>query len=151
MKKYIILFMLSIFIMLSACNNATVSNPKNENLYIQTYNVTSFNLQEFIKENNVDYKYFCNVGEIESAIEAVEKAKKLWDKEFGKIAGTYYDPTGGRKIDIAFDENSDCWLLSGTLPDDTFGTVPVALIKSNGDVMAIYMPGLSIESTQGDG
>jgi hypothetical protein len=45
------------------------------------------------------------------------------------------------RLTIAFDENSDCWLLTGTLPEDTFGTVPIALIKSNGDVMAIYMPG----------
>ena len=141
MKKYIILFMFLIFTILSACDNATMSNPQNNDLYIQTYDVISFNLQEFIIENNIDYKYFCNVGKINSPIDAVEKAKQIWDKEFGEIGGTYNDPTGGRKIEIAFDENSDCWLLTGTLPEDTFGTVPIALIKSNGDVMAIYMPG----------
>ena len=133
--------MFLIFTILSACDNATMSNPQNNDLYIQTYDVISFNLQEFIIENNIDYKYFCNVGKINSPIDAVEKAKQIWDKEFGEIGGTYNDPTGGRKIEIAFDENSDCWLLTGTLPEDTFGTVPIALIKSNGDVMAIYMPG----------
>ena len=140
MKKYIILSVLAVFITLSACNN-TAPNQHEDGLYIQTYNVTSFNLQIFLKENNIDYNFFYNVGEINSAVEAVEAAKKIWDKEFGEISGTYYDPTEGRKIEIAFDENSDCWLLTGTLPEDTFGTVPIALIKSNGDVMAIYMPG----------
>jgi hypothetical protein len=54
MKKYIILSVLAVFITLSACNN-TAPNQHEDGLYIQTYNVTSFNLQIFLKENNIDY------------------------------------------------------------------------------------------------
>ncbi len=149
MKKYIILLVLAIFITLSACNN-TSSNPQNNDLYIQTYDVTSFDLQNFLKVNNMDYDFIYNVGKINSAVDAVEKAKEIWKNEFGEISGTYYDPTEGRRVNIAYDINHDCWLLTGTLPEDTFGTVPIVLIKTNGDVMAIYMSGYSGTHETGD-
>ena len=80
------------------------------------------------------------ISPVDIARAAVEKAKKLWDEDFGVVNGKYYDPTNGRKVEIYFDENNSCWFLSCVFSEEAFESVPMALIKSNGDVLAVWMP-----------
>lgn len=126
--------------------SSSCSNPKTNNnssgLSTKIYEVNSFDFEKFVAENNLTLDYQRNVGEIKDAADAVEKAKALWDNDFGIIDGKYYDPTEGRNVEVSFDQKSLCWLLCGTLPDNTFGTVPMAIIKSDGTVVSVWMPGV---------
>ena len=141
MMRYFIILFLMISI-LSACSNQSpkAQHENSMDLYTQTYEVESFELETLKLENNITFDDQRNVGPIKDAVNAVEKAKKLWDEDFGVVNGKYYDPTNGRKVEIYFDENNSCWFLSCVFSEEAFESVPMALIKSNGDVLAVWMP-----------
>lgn len=75
-------------------------------------------------------------GPIVTPKEAIEAAKEIWIEKLS--AG---NPINGEPIMVCYDENSDCWLVYGTLPDDPslLGEVPYAIIrKSDGKVLAVW-------------
>ena len=80
-----------------------------------------------------------NVGRVDDANVAVEKAKELWLDKFSMVNGQPYNPVNGRKIKVSYDSENDCWLINGTLPSNTKGSVPCALIQKDGKVLAIWM------------
>ena len=129
-----------IIMILSACSNQGLEAPNNSlDLYTQTYEVDRFELETLKENNNIAFIDQRNVGPIKDAVDAVEKAKKLWDEDFGVVDGKYYDPTRGRKVEISFDESNSCWFLNCVFCEGAFESVPMALIKSNGDVLAVWM------------
>ena len=79
-----------------------------------------------------------NVGQIDNAQTAVEKAKELWIDKFGTINGQPYNPINGRKIEVSYDSEEECWHIYGTLPPNTLGGVPHVIIRKDGKVIAIW-------------
>ena len=79
-----------------------------------------------------------NVGQVDDANTAIEKAKELWIEKFSVIGGKPYDPVDLRKIEVAYDSTEECWHIYGTLPKNTLGGVPHAIIRKNGDVIAVW-------------
>ncbi len=80
------------------------------------------------------------VGAINNAKEAKEKAVLLWRKEFNTAPdGSPQDPMENiEQIHAWFDAENDCWLVRGDLPDNMVGWVPALIVKSNGDVLALF-------------
>ncbi len=79
-----------------------------------------------------------NVGKVDNAETAIEKAKEVWIEKFNTINGETYNPINGKPIKVYFDSKNDCWYLHGALPKNWIGGVPGILIKSNGDVLAVW-------------
>ncbi len=101
--------------------------------------VKDFNIEEYHWEIE-NFPSEKNVGQVNDVNMAIEKAKKLWIEELGTVNGRSYDPTRGRKeTDVFFDDSNDCWLIKGTLPPNTKGSVPCAIIQKNGEVLAVWM------------
>lgn len=80
-----------------------------------------------------------NVGPIENAKIAVQKAKQLWIDEFSTFNNQSYNPINGRKIEVSYDADNECWLINGTLSSRTKGSVPYAIIEKEGKVLAVWM------------
>ena len=80
-----------------------------------------------------------NIGEVNDADTAIEKAKKLWIENYGTVNDQPYDPIQGREIEVFFDNDNDCWLVKTVLPSNVKGSVPHAIIQKNGTVMAVWM------------
>lgn len=96
--------------------------------------------------NLVDYEWEAttfssekNVGEVNDAKTAIKKAEGLWIEKFSDINGEPYNPINGRKIEVSFDSKNECWHINGTLASNMLGSVPHALIKKNGNVIAVWM------------
>ena len=85
------------------------------------------------------FPYEGNVGPVPDAETAVAKAIELWQKEYGEINGKSYDPTRGCPISVGYDQEKDCWAVNGTLPPNAMGSVPFAIIQSDGTVLALGM------------
>jgi len=79
------------------------------------------------------------VEEIKDAETAVEQAKKLWEKYLSKAGNHPYNPINGLPVTVGFDEERECWCVSGTLQDGVDGAVPRAVIQQDGEVLAVWM------------
>ena len=84
------------------------------------------------------FPYDRNVGSVETSAVAIEKAKELWMERFGEINGKPNNPINGRKIEVSYNAESECWHVNGTLPPRVFGGVPHALIQKDGKVLAVW-------------
>lgn len=80
-----------------------------------------------------------NVGQVNDVNTVIEKAKELWIEKYSTINGQSYDPIKGRKIEVFFDNNNDCWLVKTTLLPNTKESVPHAIIRKDGMVLAVWM------------
>ncbi len=80
-----------------------------------------------------------NVGPVPDAETAVARAKELWMDKYGVVNGKPYDPTHGCPISVGYDAKNDCWAVNGTLPKNAIGSVPFAIIQSDGTVLAVGM------------
>lgn len=104
-------------------------NCKNEN--IQNNSIQEFNLSDYqriIAEFHTDKI----VQEVQNEKEAIETAEKIWIEIYGK------DIISKKPFTVLFDKTNSVWLISGSLPPDTFGGVPHILISTNGEVLAIW-------------
>ena len=79
-----------------------------------------------------------NVGQVDDVNTAIEKAKELWVDEFSIIIGQPYNPINGRKIEVSYDSEEECWHINGTLPPNTLGGVTHAIIQKDGKVIAVW-------------
>lgn len=79
------------------------------------------------------FPYQRNVGKIEDAKSAKSQARILWKERFSAI-----DPDTLRRIEVLYDEQAQCWLVRGTLPESAVGGVPNALISRDGSVLAVW-------------
>lgn len=86
-----------------------------------------------------NFPYDGNVGPVPDAKTAIVRAKELWLEKYGVINGNSYDPTHGLPVSVAYDAENDCWVVSGTLPKNTLGSVPFAIIQGDGTVLAMGM------------
>lgn len=80
-----------------------------------------------------------NIGEIANEEYLIEQAKKLWDKDL--LNKLVVDNTNGECPVVAqYNENDEVWYVIQTANPNTDGVFPLAIIKSNGDVVltALY-------------
>ena len=71
-----------------------------------------------------------NLGTIQDAAQAAEKANDLWKQVFGKeFKG---------KILVAYDAENQCWLIEGTFSLLTPFYFPNAIIASDGVVLSVW-------------
>ena len=80
-----------------------------------------------------------NVGPTNDAETAIQKAKELYFEKFGVMNGQPFNPLKNVEITVAYDKYNQCWLVSGTLPVEIDGAVPMALIQKDGKVLAVWM------------
>ena len=74
-----------------------------------------------------------NVGHIENAKDAVNKAIALWNEETDDFGSVYRQP-----YHTYHDSEQGIWLIVACVPPDTFGAIPYALIKEDGTVLAVW-------------
>lgn len=75
-----------------------------------------------------------NVGPVDDAYTAREKARMVWAEMWGKEAVTRCRPHV-----VSYDPENEVWLVKGTLPKGKLGGVDYILIeKSTGDVIAVW-------------
>lgn len=86
-----------------------------------------------------NFPYEKSVGQVDDANVAIEKAKELWLEKYSTVNGQPYDPIKGKKCEIFFDHGNNCWLVKTTLPSNTKGSVPHAIIRKDGTVIAVWM------------
>lgn len=75
-----------------------------------------------------------SVGEITDAKDAVNKAIMLWNEEFVGFSSMNCQP-----YHADYDENFGCWRILASLPENTFGAPPVALLLDDGTVLAVWL------------
>lgn len=80
-----------------------------------------------------------NIGQVDDKNVAIEKAKSLWLEKYGIDNGQLYNFINGRKIEVAYDFKEECWHIYGTLPQNTLGGVPHAIIRKSGEVLAVWI------------
>lgn len=80
-----------------------------------------------------------NVGQVKNKEVAIQKAKQLWIDEFSTFNNQSYNPVNGKEIEISYDAQNECWFINGTLPSNTKGSVPCAIIDKDGNVLAVWM------------
>lgn len=80
-----------------------------------------------------------NVGQVNDSNTAIEKAKELWIEKFSTAGGKPYNPINGKKIEVSYDSEKECWHINGTLSSNVDGAVPQALIQKDGEVLAVWM------------
>ena len=81
-----------------------------------------------------------NVGAIVDQEDAAQKGIDLWIKYLTINKPTLkWNPINGEPVVVAYDAESDCWLIKGTLPPEVAGVVPTAIIRANGDVVAVWL------------
>ena len=133
MKKIYYIIVLTL-LFLTSCNSFVKKVPetgrKDTTLMVGNFDLSDYNdeLAEFPGD-----RFF---GPIVTPKQAIEAAKEIWIEKLS--AG---NPINGEPIMVCYDENSDCWLVYGTLPDDPslLGEVPYAIIrKSDGKVLAVW-------------
>ena len=133
--------------------NKEIINILEDIISVDTIAIETFSLEEFdymINDIAVNHMLHpermerigveSNVGVIDNFHTAKEKAREIWEIIY--ISGlTYYEDD---PINVYFDPKNDCWFLfSG--PPDTFGSFPSVLIRSNGDIIAIWSDDSTIE------
>jgi len=75
-----------------------------------------------------------SVGEVSDSKEAKEVARDIWVKKYGESEIKKMKP-----ILVAYDYNSNVWLVKGTLPSNWIGGVPYILInKEDGKILGVW-------------
>ena len=64
--------------------------------------------------------------------DAAKKGKQLWQQEWGELADDYLN----RDTEVLYVSGKDAWMVTGTLPKDFVGMVPISIIKSDGTVLS---------------
>ncbi len=98
-----------------------------------TDEVENFALSEY-QWTIEEFPYEKYVGTVDTPQKAKKQAGIVWVERFGKEA----DPFLNRKIEIFYDKKSECWLVKGTLPKDTLGGVPNAILRKDGTVSSVW-------------
>ena len=92
------------------------------------------------------YPWSENIGPIANGEEAVEKAQEIWLREFYARYNIENPWEDGTQIAVYYDKSSDCWYLTEDLPEDTVGTVAHLIVRSDGEVLALWHEGLLPDS-----
>ena len=132
MKYFRVFFLLPILIL---CQVMAGCHPEKTNqlIYNEDVTVKSFVFADYQQQLEED-AYHKIIEPVPDADSAISAAKTLWLEEYGEP----YDLTYGRPVSVFYDSATACWLIKGTLPINTLGSVPCALIQSDGTVLALW-------------
>lgn len=132
-KKIVGLFMLAV-ILLSACGNKGISSielpPGVEHVEYNVFPDWSVDREDYVSRNLVQYtKTF---GYIADARTAVDVATIIAYEVYGDCH------LKEAPFNVAYDQQANVWVVSGTLPPDTVGgVIVVAIDKDTGEVIMI--------------
>lgn len=98
-----------------------LNTPKVETFCLTKY---QWEIQTFSTEQNI--------GEVNDKNVAIKNAKSLWLKKYGVEISE-------KKIEVAYDTKEECWHVYGMLSSNTLGGVLHALIRKNGDLLAVWI------------
>lgn len=130
-----IISVVSAIVFFSDKNDGLLTGKTTSEVITTSEGISSFNLSDYSFEIK-NYPYDKNVGPVNSKEVAVEKFNEIGNEEFG-----FMYPFGDRPVYVAYDSVNKCWLIQGTLADETMdGTVPCALIRCDGTVLALWIP-----------
>ncbi len=84
------------------------------------------------------FPYEKNVGPIDNADVAIEKARSVWLERYGnnKYLHDNFDKWGRFQVD--WDPLEECWYVHSVPPPDWVGGVSNVIIRKNGDVIAVW-------------
>ena len=93
-------------------------------------NVETFSLSEYEWEME-NFQTVKNVGRLDDKNIAINQAKKLWQEK-------YQIDINKAKIKIAYDAGEECWHAYSAPTLNTLGGVYHAIIRKNGEVLALW-------------
>lgn len=99
--------------------------------------VSEFDLKEYQWELET-YPSDRSVGQVNDQETAIQIARLLWVEEYSTIGSQPHNPINGREIEVSYDPNNECWHINGTVPLNTLGGVPHAIVQKDGKVLAIW-------------
>ena len=133
-KKKVLLIILAIVILIGVLEYMSRSSHDiNGRAYWIITGAFDFDEREYSGWINL-YPDGHSVGEITDAKDAVNKAITLWNEEFGGFSSMNSQP-----YYADYDENFGCWRILASLPENTFGAPPVALLLDDGTVLAVWL------------
>lgn len=80
-----------------------------------------------------DYPSDLTVAPISDYKDAAEKGQQLWQQELKHFTDDYLE----RNIEVFYVPEDDTWVVTGTLPEDWVGLLPIAIIQSDGTVLSV--------------
>lgn len=98
---------------------------------INVYTTKTFELADY-KWEIENFASNKNIGEIKEEKNVIDKVKILWNKEFN------INSRQTKNIEISFDSQEECWHINNVVSRNTLGGVVHAIIRKNGDVVAIW-------------
>jgi len=125
------------------------SNDEQEEIVVDLTGVGVFSLANHKRsiENPVVNEYLHperieveNIGIIDNAQTAIERAKGLWRDIYGGEPSFNESYT----VRVFYDAREDCWYLYSELPEGMLGSAPHIIVRSNGDVIAVWHDGIVI-------
>ena len=142
----VVLLLLPIMVFMLAHVYAYIEYRNIELYSVLPEEVAAFSINDYQKEIEL---FACDrkIDPIASLDDVVEKAQILWNKEFTVITlAGLHKPNPGDGVEVFFDEDEDCWLVRGTIPNDPLppdvagwlGVLPNVIICENGDVLALW-------------
>ena len=108
-----------------------VSDPPEIHPVTLDFSVSDY--QQIIQENPAGQ----NIGNVSDRETAIKIARELWIEKYG-IKNN--DPTNGWEPIVYFDEASNCWLITLSLPETVKkASVPSAIVEKDGTVLAVWL------------
>jgi len=110
---------LSLLFLLQRDNDSAAQN-------IGTFDLTKYQweVQSFSTNNNI--------GEVKDKSAAINEAKSLWLEKYNIDAHE-------RNVEVFYDSKEECWHVCGALSPDKLGGDLHAIIRKNGDVLAVWI------------
>ena len=96
---------------------------------IKTPEVGAFSAQEYQRELET-FSSTSDVGELDTPQKAMKQAKALWEEKG-------FEPAT-KRIEIAYDQEAECWHVYSKPKANTLGGVAHAIIEKDGMVLAVW-------------
>ena len=138
--KRVIFAIIAIIILLSGCASKPETDPDEVERVLDLTDVEEFDFEEheFVLEIAPSDAW---AREIISADRAIVEAEKLWrtKKINDYIFFLSHSDNHLREIKVFYDSKTDVWLIKYEFPENSTGYCPTAYIKSDGNVLALYV------------
>ena len=141
MTKKILLLILMLLILISMLLNVFMVAIllRLQPTKAQEYIVEEFTIADYTWEIE-NFPTYGKLEAVEDVEDAAQKGMDLWVKHLTiNEENVQYDPINGEPVIVAYDKESSCWLIKGTLPYGVTGAVPTAIIASDGEIIAVWM------------
>jgi len=120
MKHKILIIIISLIVLALIAGTIIISQKQVDSFKLEDYT-------QIIEKHPSDKK----VGVINNKNDAKKKAAEVWLEQ--------KSTTKNRKIKVYYDKYNDCWYIKGLLKGDRLGWNTNIIIKSNGEVLAMWL------------